>query len=230
MVGKKDKFDVSMIRHKKIITQQTGQYYCYGEQGPATHTHWIAFHGYGQKASRLVSKFQTFSPNEHFVVSPEGLHRFYWEGVTGDVVSSWMTKENRYDDIADYVSFINGVDTASGYSRKKNVKKIAFGFSQGCATLWRWLFNTRPDIDDIVFWAGWLPEDMLFHQHLDYLQTKRLYFVYGDQDEYLTQARLDVLFDRFDSEQLNIKKISFKGTHRVDRQVLQNLYDRELSI
>ncbi len=218
-----------MIRHNKIITNQTGQYYCYGNVGTSIHTHWMAFHGYGQQAKRLTSKFEIFKETGHLVVAPEGLHRFYWEGVYGDVVASWMTKENRQDDIADYVSFIDKVDEATGFSRKNNVHKIAFGFSQGCSTLWRWILNSHPDIDCIVLWAGWLPEDMLFKQHLEYLQSRKIYFIYGDEDKYLTSERLDVLFQRFDDALLNIEKIVFEGGHRVDRDILQYLYRSHFS-
>ena len=54
----------------------------------------IAFHGYGQLAKYFIRDFESLGP-EHVAIVPEGLHRFYREGMSGRVVASWMTA-NKY--------------------------------------------------------------------------------------------------------------------------------------
>ena len=40
------------------------------------------------------------------IIAPQGLHKFYLEGTSGRVGASWMTKENREDDIKNYLVYL----------------------------------------------------------------------------------------------------------------------------
>ena len=55
-------------------------------------------HGYGQLAEFFVRKFRELG-DEYLIVAPEGMHRFYLQGSSGRVGASWMTKEDREQDI-----------------------------------------------------------------------------------------------------------------------------------
>jgi hypothetical protein len=46
------------------------------------------------------------------IIAPEGLSRFYRKGFSGDVVASWMTKDDRLDDMEDYVRYLNDLHLA----------------------------------------------------------------------------------------------------------------------
>src|SRR5690606_41470350 len=67
----------------------------------------FALHGYGQLVSYFIKKFNTLNPEKYFIVAPEGLHRFYLNGSSGRVGASWMTKEDRENDIKDYINYLN---------------------------------------------------------------------------------------------------------------------------
>lgn len=70
---------------------------------------WFCLHGYGQLSEYFIKGFENLDPNEHYVIAPEGLHRFYLRGTSGRVGASWMTKEERLDDINDYVKYLDQV-------------------------------------------------------------------------------------------------------------------------
>jgi hypothetical protein len=61
----------------------------------------LVTHGYGQLAKTFIRRFEPIMDAQTLVVAPEGLSRFYWGGFDGPVVASWMTREDRLDEIAD---------------------------------------------------------------------------------------------------------------------------------
>lgn len=181
----------------------------------------FALHGYGQLASRLIQKFNHL--DNCFVIAPEGLSSFYWNGVQGEVVASWMTSHHREDEINDYLNYLNKVFTS--YKSQMKGKSIhLFGFSQGCATLWRWLEAHKPDIKTICLWAGWLPEDVNYKHISAYLNSLDIRFIVGKQDEYLTEDRMAVFNKRVEEEKLNLTYLSYDGKHKVERSVLKQWY------
>jgi predicted esterase len=211
-------------QHFKIKTSQTGHIYTRGNPEQADY-YWMAFHGYGQLAENLLYKFESLSPEQHYIVAPEGLSRFYWKGVSEQPVASWMTRLDRQDEIADYVEFIDRVYQNIGWQKQKHRQRILFGFSQGCATLWRWMLNTRPEFDHLILWAGWLPEDMLYAPHLEYLQEKNIHFIHGDEDQFLTPERFNILKQRFANEKIPVIYHSFRGSHLIPRLALKIVTD-----
>ena len=217
-----------MIRHNKTRIETTGHYYSWGAPASEAQCAWFALHGYGQLAERLIGKFKGLDPDRHFVVAPEGLSHFYWEGVNGDVVASWMTRKDRLDEIADYVSYLDKVFDTTGLARANCCKKVVLGFSQGCATAWRWLLNSRPKIDAYVMWSGWLPEDMNYLQHAEYLSGFKLIYVHGVQDKYYPDGRFELLMQRFKNAGLDPIVIHHSGGHAIDRPVLTNLVTTHL--
>lgn len=212
-------------RHLKIRTEKTGHIYTFGDQETAQFA-WMAFHGYGQMAARLISKFRRFDPGEHYIIAPEGLHRFYWEGVTGQPAASWMTSLDRQDDIADYVRFLDRASAVAGWGKAGQCTRLILGFSQGCATAWRWILNSRPDFDTLVLWAGWLPEDMQYENHLIYLRELDIHYVYGTDDEYLTPERLHLLKSRFFEEGLEVTYHPYTGKHRIPVNTLEKVFKK----
>jgi predicted esterase len=216
------------IQHSKLRTTKTGHVFTFGNAEEARFTT-LALHGYGQLADHLLKKFESFSSKEHFIISPEGLNRFYWKGVSEQPVASWMTSLDRQDEIADYIEFLDRVNQNYGWSKKNDRLRLLFGFSQGCASLWRWILNSKPDFDILVLWAGWLPEDMRYGPHLEYLKKKKIYFIHGSHDQYLTSERFRILQQRFENENIPINYLSFEGTHQIPRHTLKKIFSSIIS-
>ncbi|MEN0004839.1 MAG: phospholipase, partial [Bacteroidota bacterium] len=77
-----------MIHEHSIPVTRTAHYATQGQVGPHIRYLCIACHGYGQLAARFIRKFDVVDRADTFVIAPEGLSRFYWGGVTGNVVAS----------------------------------------------------------------------------------------------------------------------------------------------
>jgi predicted esterase len=205
----------------KLTVGKTAHFYTCGNPEEAEHVI-FALHGYGQLASRLIQKFNQF--DNCVVIAPEGLSSFYWKGVQGDVVASWMTSHHREDEINDYLAYLDKLFRL--HSDLMLSKKVhLFGFSQGCATLWRWLEKHQPTINSVCLWAGWLPEDVYYQGMANYLNTIDIRFIYGLQDEYLTEARMEIFRQRVKKEKLDLAYTGYNGKHKVDREVLKDWFE-----
>ena len=81
--------------------------------------HWYVLHGYGQLARYFIKKFTKLPAKGIHVTAPEGLHRFYLEGSSGRVGASWMTKEDRETDIANYIQVLNALHHNNARANEK---------------------------------------------------------------------------------------------------------------
>ncbi len=206
------------IKETKIEISRTGVYYKVG--GNASKRQWFCLHGYAQIADMMINKFDRREAKGEKIVSVEAPNRFYWKGVRGNPVATWMTSRYRLDEIRDNNEYLNKV-----YQNEitQESEKVLFGFSQGGTTMWRWIHDQKPEFDVFVNYAGWIPEDLDLSILSKYLKGKRLVFVYGTQDEYLTNDRIEALEMIIERSGLNIEIIKNKGNHSIDRDVIDSI-------
>ena len=119
-----------LMQKIEFPVHKTARVFVLGSVEKATDV-WIVLHGYAQLANTFLSEFEHLANGHTAIVAPEGLHRFYRKGFYGDVVASWMTKEDRLTDIQDYVNYLNNLVQ----SFPKSVQNVhVLGFSQCVAT------------------------------------------------------------------------------------------------
>jgi predicted esterase len=200
-----------------LISTKTYRYFTKGEIDKAN-TLIYALHGYGQLAEYFIRKFR-FQEDEYFVVSPEGMHRFYLNGSSGRVGASWMTKEERESDISDNIHWLD--DLHEHIMQQKHFKRvIIFGFSQGGATAARWFYNGKVKADQLIVWASVFPPDLLIENEiLSTSQDENIFFI-GDQDEYYSAGQQMELIKFYQSK--GFKTIHYKGKHDIDPSVLMS--------
>lgn len=214
------------IQNRSIKVERTAHYATLGTISSKTKYVWIACHGYGQLAKHFIRKFDVLANDEVFIVAPEGLSKFYWEGVgfpNRKVVASWMTRENRLDEIADYCQMLDQLYQLYIPKAHPEVKIILMGFSQGCATQARWMHQNQVKADVMVTWGGIFPEDLDYTIQKEYWSALDLHFVYGLQDEYLSPGRQEKYQQFLREQELDLKIHTFDGTHVVKREVLATL-------
>jgi predicted esterase len=217
------------MQQHSISVQRTAHFSTYGELSEQTRYVILACHGYGQLAKHFIRKFDILDQKDTFVIAPEGLSRFYWGGLSGDVVASWMTKEDRLEEIADYCAFLDTLYAKYLVQLPKETKIILFGFSQGVATIMRWAIHSLPKCDGFVCWAGMIPEDIDYTPHLDYFQNKKLHVFYGDNDPLITAEHLPFLRKVIEDSQLpNIVEHNYSGKHSVERSVLKDWFEEHI--
>ena len=216
------------FQNHSFKVERTAHFSTYGELGKETKFIWYVFHGYGQLAKKLIRKFDFLDKTMHFVVAPEGLNRFYWHG-NNEPVACWMTKEDRYDEIEDFTNYIEALYGLHTSHVNHDVTKILLGFSQGCATAWRWLHARKPTFDVMINWAGWIPEDISYRHMENYLIDKKIHVVYGNGDQFITAEISDQMQQLIQQNRLKVKTTIFNGGHKIPKETLETFYEEEIS-
>jgi predicted esterase len=209
---------------KKIIVPKTARYFELGENTQATEHIWIVLHGYAQLANYFIKNFEVLNNEKHLIIAPEGLHRFYWNGFSGRIAASWMTKEDRLDDINDYTNYLNLVYTeVISNLKNKNAKIHLLGFSQGGATVCRWFANKKIRCNSLILWASVIPDDMDFENDSEIFNSVNTYFVVGSKDEFLDEKQIENHKQFLESKKIDFKFIFFEGKHELDKAALIGL-------
>lgn len=207
------------MQKKTISVPKTARYFMLGDPGEQIDTLWIVCHGYGQLASSFLKKFQVLENKNTLIVAPEGLHRFYWEKFSGKVVASWMTKEDREEDIKDYITYLDLVyRQIRDLLPDKNIKVVGLGFSQGVSTICRWVASKEPFIHHLILWAGSLPKDIPISPAV--FSLFKTYYVAGVNDEFIQEEQLKETEQFLIEKKLNFEILRFQGNHTIDETTL----------
>lgn len=215
-----------MIVHR-IETRRRARYYSLGDLSSAT-DHWIVIHGYGQLASEFIQPFESIVTAGRGVVAPEALNRYYKDGgaagphATTPIGTTWMTREDRDAEISDYVDFLDAVAVQTRGVRKR---LTVLGFSQGVATVARWLALGQTRAQRCVLWAGALPADVNLATLRDAVDHP-IDLVVGERDEFAKWFDQDAIESRLSAASVSFSVHRFAGGHRLDRPTLAMLAGR----
>jgi len=202
-----------------IETPKTARIFTHGTLTGKTKLVWIVAHGYGFLAEYFIRKFEELNPEEHFVIVPEALNRFYLKDMSGRVGASWMTTEDRDHEIKDYTSYLDNVyETLISQS---GAKIVGLGFSQGAATMARWAMQTDKRLNFIVFWGGSIPNDCL--DNISKLNSLHPYLLVGDSDEFISQEKKEEVMKTLDNVGITFSHIFYKGGHAILTEPLLQL-------
>ncbi len=214
---------------QEISFNYKARYYKLGILSADTKKIWFVIHGYGQLAQYFLKKFKSLEDPATCIIAPEGLSRFYLEDITSrsqsgnnKVGATWMTRENRLTDIHNYITYLNQIyahEIPSDFSGEITL----LGFSQGAATVSRWALDGIVNFQRLVLWAGIFPPDMDFKKGADLFKSKEIIEVFGKQDPYLTDDRLQEMTQLNERLGLTPKVFSFEGGHEINPEILAQL-------
>jgi predicted esterase len=217
-----------------IAVPRTARYYVVGEAGDAADASlrdlWVVCHGYGQLAAAFVTPFEKIARPWRRIVAPEALSRFYLDAARkpGDpeprVGATWMTREDREREIDDQVTYLDAlVDRVRPHRATGGVRLRAFGFSQGVATVVRWLDRGRVRADEVILWAGSFPPDVDLAPFAARVGDAPVVLVVGTRDQLAPWAGADVALGRLVDAGLSARLVTFDGGHRLDDATLAAL-------
>ena len=214
------------MQNNTIQISKSAKYVTLGQVTDALEQLWYIFHGYGQLANDILQEFSYFDKGTRLFVAPEGLSRFYINGTEGKVGASWMTSEERLTEISDYIQYIKAVhEKVTSEMPDKDIKTVLFGFSQGVATVCRWLEQLQVDADKLILWAGTIPPETDLWRIKAHYPSLEVYLIAGTQDPY---ARSDIIREqeeRLEKAALNYRKIRFDGKHELHPPTLVKLFN-----
>ena len=200
--------------------QKSSRYFVHGDLSDGKHL-LIALHGYGYLPEFFIRKFHGVDTEKYVVVCPEGMHRFYQSGTNGRVGASWMTKEDRLNDIQDYVVQLNTLlDHLKSNHSFQSITLL--GFSQGGATASRWLAFGKHQFDKFILWATVFPPDME-KEYCEKFNDSKNYFVFGTKDEYNNEETIREHFQELESKNIQFEMLSFVGGHDIDEETLLSI-------
>jgi predicted esterase len=215
------------MQQKNIIVPKTGRYFILGEPSEKIEQVWFVCHGYAQLANYFIQNFKSLDDGKNLIIAPEGLHRFYWKEFSGRVAASWMTREDRENDIADNANYLDLVysEVLSQFKGRK-IKINVLGFSQGTATVCRWIANKKAHADNLVIWAGSFPADLNFEKDNLVFNSMNNFIVVGDADEFIDEEEVKKQEQFLKDKGIEYELIRFKGKHEIDQSVLLQLQKR----
>ena len=131
-----------------------------------------------------------------------------------------MTREFREQTILNYVTYLQRIYRELTLQDKQ---VVLFSFSQGGATLIRWVLQHQVPFYKMIVWAGGFPPDVDEMVCRKMFSNKSLFYVYGDQDQYITPERMAKQKELFRQFHFHPEIIRFEGKHVVDPEVLRQL-------
>ena len=207
-----------------ITVARTARYYSLGAV-PAREI-WFACHGYAQLARYYIKQFQPLDDGSRLIVAPEALNRYYLENAPGvhgpdaRIGATWMTREDREHEIEDYIAYLDALyDAVVGDDVATRI--IALGFSQGTATVSRWVARGRARIDHVVLWGGSLAPELNAEPAL--LRGASLTIAIGAADAQITPARVDAEDRRLRDAGVDYRLHRYAGGHRIEPDALREL-------
>ncbi len=219
-----------MIHERHISVQRSARYYVLGELSQQIEDVWFVCHGYGQLAKDFIPEFEPIADPRRLIVAPEGLHRYYIStapavhGPESRVGATWMTREDRDTDIADYVGYLDALhDEIMTGLRQKKVSVTVLGFSQGGATATRWVARGKIRPDRLIMWGSLLSADIDPRRAASLFHDVKLSIVYGTRDQFAEQGMIADFNRLLERNAVPHTLTTFDGGHRMDRDTLRKL-------
>jgi predicted esterase len=203
------------------------RFFTLGHPSPSVKQVWFLCHGYGQLAASFLEEFRVLDDGHRYLVAPEGLSRYYTNHASKTVGASWMTREDRLSEIADYVRYLDRLyDYVFSSIRRYDVAVYVLGFSQGAATAARWISLGRAVTERLILWGELLPPDVDLEAAWGKLEDARLTLVVGSEDRYLDRAALLTMEERLFDHEIPYETVAYDGGHWIDRDILHSLATR----
>jgi predicted esterase len=217
-----------MTSEHRLTVPRSARYYVDGKLDRTARDVWIACHGYGQLASEFLADLKPLRQPARTIVAPEALSRFYFEtgfhGPDSQVGATWMTREDRLAEIDDYVRYLDAVYAAIfGAVDRKKAELTVLGFSQGTATVSRWVARGHAKPDRLILWGGLLPPDLDLDGARAALARLELVFVAGRRDRFVDEEKLAAQLAALEKAGLTARIVRHPGGHRLKAEVLADL-------
>jgi predicted esterase len=215
-----------MITEHHITVSRTARYSVIGQPGAAVNDLWVVCHGYAQLSAKFIRRFRPLAAAHRLVVAPEALSRFYVgdhtrpAGPDSVIGASWMTREERDSEIADYVTYLDTLleHVVRGISANHRISLL--GFSQGSATVSRWVLRGAVAPARVILWGAPAAADADLSAAARKSPGMEWILVSGDTDPYVTSKVRDREQARMRSAGLRVRMMDYQGGHEIHEPTL----------
>jgi len=209
------------IEEHHIEVPRTARYATLGLDTHSPAEVWIVLHGYRQLARSFLRRFVALDDGTRWLVAPEALSRFYTgaergrHGPESKVGATWMTRDDRENEIRDYVRYLDLTAAKILSWLPGPVRLTVLGFSQGAHTAARWAAYGRAPIARLVLWGEHLPADLDMERAAPRYRTMELVFVRGDADPVLGGEPAAAEAEKLDGWTLRPRVLAYPGGHDI---------------
>ena len=219
------------LQEHAITVPRTARYYTLGATHGFPRELWFVAHGYGMLAGRFIRDFATLDDGTRLIVAPEALSRFYLDPIpvrrndpSPKVGATWMTKEDRLAEMADYVAYLDSVAMeVKRHLAGASPRIVVLGFSQGTSTVARWLASSSVRADQLVLWGGSIPPELDLAEWAERLQGAQVTIVAGDADTLVTPKIVAAEAERLSTAGVAFTMLRYAGGHAIDSEALEQL-------
>jgi len=207
-------------RQHHLAVERTARYWTLGTAEAASEV-WIVLHGYKQLARRFLRRFEPIDAPGRLIVAPEALSRFYISaesgrhGSTSVVGATWMTREDREVEIADYVGYLDRLAEHIRVQIGEEPVLNVLGFSQGVATATRWVTAGAVTPARLVLWGDFTPPDLDLPRAREALEPVDLIMVRGDADRAISPRLATEEAERLRTAGISWRTIEYRGGHDI---------------
>ena len=170
----------------------------------------VGFHGYGESAEDLIRELDRIpGADEWSLAAIQGLHRLY-NRRTGDVVASWMTRQDRDIAIADNLTYVGEALRRLRAEHAEDPPVVYVGFSQGTAMAYRAAAGIDSPCAGIIALGGDVPPELA---EADWAGFPPVMIGRGDQDEWYEESKLSQDLGILASLGISHTSVEFSGGH-----------------
>jgi predicted esterase len=207
-----------MPLEKQVNYPATNTYSTLNNYTEKTRNIWLVCHGIGYLSSYFINYFDHLDPETNYIIAPQAPAKYYQDKSYKYIGASWFTRRDLEQETQNVIKYLNAVYSAEiEPKRNENTKLLLFGYSQGVSAITRWAAASKIDCASLLLHSGGLPDELKAADFKN-SQAQRVVLTYGDEDEYLTEKRMEKEMLKYNAiwgKQLKTEQ--FRGKHEVNR-------------
>ncbi|OIQ29067.1 MAG: esterase [Bacteroidetes bacterium MedPE-SWsnd-G2] len=204
---------------KEISYNTTNSYSTLNAFTSQTKHVWFVCHGMGYLSTYFLRYFKNLDPTENYIIAPQAPSKFYIQP-KNHVGANWLTRVNTQTDNENIMSYFDAVLVAENVSKWPNI--IVVGYSQGVSVSMRYLASRQLKCSHLLIMSGGFPVE-LKPEDFKHLSETQVKLVYGLEDEYLNQKRMEEEFNKVSTCFPQVEIEAFNGKHVVHINSIENL-------
>lgn len=176
-----------MSVEKRVTYTSKNTYTTLFEPGPETRNFWLVFHGMGYLSTYFIKYFQHLDPVANYVVAPQAPSKYYQGPDFKHVGASWLTRVGTIEETKNVLAYVDAVFEVE--KQHLNTNFIVLGYSQGVSIATRWLSSRKINCNHLVLHSGGIPKELTPEDFNHFTDATRVTYLYGNKDQYITEAR-----------------------------------------
>jgi len=169
----------------------------------------VGFHGYAENAEIHLEQLRRLpGANRWVLCAVQGLHPFY--NRAGDVIASWMTREQREHAIEDNLRYVASVVAEVKRELPVSQRLAYLGFSQGAAMAYRAAAGSGHACLGVVVLGGDVPPEL---EARDLSHFPPVLLGRGSSEEWYDAAKMEHDVELLREKGVDLRPCVFEGGH-----------------